>query len=533
MSDPRGAGWFFAWKSRSVPSTSKHPSLARACSSTALGSGIVSRSRLVAARQRAGLVLALCILGPSGHAQNQSLPAPAFSETPCQASWYTTDTASRFRCGSVEVPRSYANPERGTFRVHIVILRSSSQRSDSSPLVFHAGGPGFATTRTLPGVFSSPEFSASPVFAGRDIIFFDERGSGGSDPQICVDFSRAWVDALAADLTAVELITANHREVLRCREEMRVGSIAPEDFGTVISAQDLETVRRALDIEQWNLLGVSYSSLLFMTYTALYPQAVRFLLLDSPAVPDGMRVHRREGFLRALNVFLAKCQADALCRGKYPDLSATIDDVAAQLDESPLIVPVDAQFNIAENRFVFNRGDFDWLLFRALYNPGLYGALPGLIHAVRERRADALSAAVVADVPTFADLSILSSVGVECRDMPHFHEPIELSYGFEMIDLNGVCSQWGPIGDLPLVPQGTRVPTLVLSGEVDPATPPANARAVTNAIGESAQLIEFPSLGHATINHPCAQSIIAARLEDPTAQIDASCVTRIAPIQFQ
>src|SRR5690606_16185684 len=81
-----------------------------------------------------------------------------------------------------------------------------------------------------------------------------------------------------------------------------------------------------------------------------------------------------------------------------------------------------------------------------------------------------------------------------------------------------------PVGEAFRDTRATDVPTLLLAGEYDPVTPPSYARDATERLGDEATLVEFPGLGHgATRSHPCAQQIFHAFLDDPTAEVDATC----------
>jgi pimeloyl-ACP methyl ester carboxylesterase len=103
----------------------------------------------------------------------------------------------------------------------------------------------------------------------------------------------------------------------------------------------------------------------------------------------------------------------------------------------------------------------------------------------------------------------------------------------DRIQLYGICDNWVGLGPAPLVPTGTRVPTLVLAGEFDPVARPAQSRGVTDLIGPASHLIAFPRLGHNIRQFsPCGARIAAEFIDDPDRMPDTSCVDRRPPIAF-
>jgi pimeloyl-ACP methyl ester carboxylesterase len=99
--------------------------------------------------------------------------------------------------------------------------------------------------------------------------------------------------------------------------------------------------------------------------------------------------------------------------------------------------------------------------------------------------------------------------------------------------LSSICAHWSEPGPSPLIPVGTTVPTLVLVGQFDPVAGPELSHKIATAIGTNARLVEFPRLGH-NVRHfsPCAATIVARFIEQPTEALDTSCANRRPPIQF-
>lgn len=110
--------------------------------------------------------------------------------------------------GEFRVPVRRAAPEAGTLRLRFVRFPSTATRP-GSPIVFLAGGPGDAATRAFSGM--PPAFLDS-LRAIADVIAFDQRGTGSSEPLAAVcppgspwPLERAWDQAEANDSLSARL----------------------------------------------------------------------------------------------------------------------------------------------------------------------------------------------------------------------------------------------------------------------------------------------------------------------------------------
>jgi len=160
--------------------------------------------------------------------------------------------------------------------------------------------------------------------------------------------------------------------------------------------------------------------------------------------------------------------------------------------------------------------------------------LPRLIQSVHDGDAQGVESVLASQLAAAATKNLATNAAVECRDRPHFRT--QLPVGASVLDraqLYGVCDDWSEPGPSPLVPAGTRVPTLVLAGQFDPVARPAASRHVAELIGDSARFVEFPLIGHNVRQFsPCGARIAADFIEHPAQAADTSCTDRIAPIRF-
>ena len=166
------------------------------------------RSRLIpgllaaAVIATAGCTLPVIAPNESGPDSGQSQPgqsqAPAVPGT--QAAWRACPEVPRsivgrgasgmtYECASVAVPRNWVEPTQGeTYEVAMIRIRSSTQRNRIGSLLLNPGGPGASGIETAVFLSFGSKLGGLPteVTDRFDIVGFDPRGVGRSDPIKCV-----------------------------------------------------------------------------------------------------------------------------------------------------------------------------------------------------------------------------------------------------------------------------------------------------------------------------------------------------------
>ena len=456
-------------------------------------------------------------------------PRPRFVEAACDLPGIPPQLRPRLRCGTVSVPRDYTNPSSGSYKLALVAIQSLRHPSLPDPVVYISGGPGGPLT-----IFAGHQ-AAAPYAPQRDLILVDQRGTGRSEPSLCPDRNNELLDADIAVLGqhSKDALAKRRAAYAACRGEAVAHGIDVRDFGTRVTAEDYEWVRRALGIDRWNVYGESYGTTVAMTLVALHPQHVRSVVLDSVYPPDPVPA-RSTLATAARDAFFAYCAHDERCAATVSDLAGTYRQTLDQLTSAPLAVTVPPEMHQTGNRVLLTASLFQALINNLIYYPTYYPRLPRLIAAVHDGNSEALAAILGSVLAAFQQLNWALNVAVECRDRPHLHEP--LPAGAQILGsapLNDICESWSDVGPAPLVPTGSSVPTLVLAGEFDPVAGPTLSHHVARLIGDNARWIEFPRVGHnVRAFSACGARIASDFIDNPTRPIDASCVSEAAPIRF-
>ncbi len=278
--------------------------------------------RGAAGRNLAGAILAATVMVAG--CQNRTPAAEGSGALRTERCVGVADATAR--CHGLSVYENQTTRRGRTISLRIVVLPATGGDKASDALVYLAGGPGQAATELIGDAFSD----SGGVRQHRDVIYADQRGTGGSHPLLCQfygppDNPQTYFDAFLP----IEKVRA-------CRESLeRDADLA--QYTTSASVEDLEEIRNALGYEQLTLVGGSYGTRLAMEYVRRYESRVRAVVLDGPVTP-AMHAPERFGQLaaRALDGLLDECLADAECARAFPAIRQETRQVFDRLRQGPV-----------------------------------------------------------------------------------------------------------------------------------------------------------------------------------------------------
>lgn len=465
-------------------------------------------------------IILTCVAAvPDAAAQAQS----ELEEYNCRLPPSAAVVASRFRCGHVAVPRIYGDAASGSYRLHVVLIAAedlAASRADAVLLL--AGGPGESI---MDIVVTATAVATIPFNIDRDLVLIDVRGAGTSEPQICRENKEeSWRNLLAANFTRQDVVETSRGMMRECFREALNAGHEPSAFGSHIDAVDIETVRLALDKDPWNVIGTSYGAVTALTLAHTFPDSVRSLVLDSPALGQLHPVNIAEGWNSAKAALLAACAADLRCLRKYPDLSSEMDAALRQVESEPLIL------DTSHGSSVYNRSELEMQLFGVMYQYETARRVPELVRTLVEGRTDKLIAWQEEAVGRLQGLSLFTLAATICRDNDpssrmRMGQSPGAAHAFELVLPGSSCDLWGIPRLAPPLDEPTRIDTLVLSGAHDPITPPPVGRMAAELLGTKARRIVIPNAGHAVLPYSgCAVQIALGFLQNPAAPLDVSCL---------
>ena len=438
-------------------------------------------------------------------------------------------------CGDLIVPEFHSRPEGRTIRLHVAILRTESDNPAPDPIVYLEGGPGGSSLDAARYVF--PSFW--PFLTNRDVIFFDQRGVGYSEPSLnCLELQKLEYQRIQQDLSLDEEATLAKEAAMVCRDHLLRQSINPAAYTSAENAADLNDLRLALGYEEWNLYGVSYGTKLALTTMRDFPSGIRSVVLDStyPLQVD-LFAEMPVNASRAFRVLFDGCAADGACNYAYPDLETVFFDLVRQLNADPAKVSIDTinHFTLEPVDSALIDGDtFVDIFFSALYSSEIIPLLPEMIYDVRDGDLELLGIVTENSLLPTNFFSEGMRLSVQCGEEALFSSREgavagevypELQSWADSDPIFTICESWGakeadPIENEPVV---SDIRTLILAGEYDPITPPAWGELVAEDLSNSVYF-EFPDVGHgASFSGECALGITLGFFDDPTIEPDGAC----------
>jgi len=423
------------------------------------------------------------------------------------------------QCGALERPvdPSAASGPMIAVRVAVFPARQGARRR---PVYFFAGGPGQAATEAfgpLLGVFDD-------LGRDRDLVLVDQRGTGSSAPLDCTlpDDDIPLADKLRGD---VELGILD--ECLASYEH------DPRLFVTSIAVQDLDAVREALGHEQIDLVGGSYGTRAAMVYARAFGANVGRVVLDGVA-PVDMALPSSFGVdgQAALDRMFADCAADPGCAAAFPDAEVKLDHWLTGLKDTPMRTVIEDPRTGERERVELGAQEIALLLRGVLYVPTLAAVLPLTLSLAEAGDIGPLVAQglVLGDSidETFSYGMFLSVVCAE--DVPFIDEAAAAANDATFLGRGYVelvrrsCAKW-PAATLERGyrdPIALEHPTLVLSGELDPVTPPRWGEHVIGNLRAGRHIV-VPGSGHGTMTVPCVTNMIQTFL-DGSDTLEIGCL---------
>lgn len=428
------------------------------------------------------------------------------------------------RCGTYEVFEDRASGKGRRIGIKVAVLAAKRRSTEPDPIVVLAGGPGQGAIALAPQV--------GPLFARlartRDIVLVDQRGTGGSNALACEGEEGETLQSVFEDAMPEKLVRD-------CLERLDGD---PRHYATPTAMADLDEVLGALGYAKVNLWGGSYGTRAALEFLRRFPGRVRTVTLDGVA-PAGMKLPL--SFVAdgeaAFEKLLAECEREEGCGRAYPQLRAQARALRERLAAQPARVeiadPVTGEgLGVKVTQNVLLSG-----IFRPLYSPELSSLLPYAIDRAAVGDFNALLAQNLEFSGELAEnLAVGMHLSVVCsEDVPHIGaadlaKATRAFFGRALVDdFLRACAIW-PRAQLPAdyaEPVKSDLPVLILSGGIDPATPPRHGDRVAATLSRSRHFVA-PNLSHGVSSHGCAPRLIESFVNAGSADsLDGSCLARL------
>ncbi len=438
-----------------------------------------------------------------------------FTSEPCS---FNVPGGYDIECGTLTVPENRTAANTPNIQLAVAIVHTADGAQDA-PIIYLAGGPGGSA---IDDFVADPEGWEYTFLRSRDLILLDQRGTGYSQPSLdCPEFTEAGDEDNPDQL---------------CFDRLTASNIDLAAYNTRENAADVAALRDALGIAEWDLLGISYGTRLALDVMRYHPQGVRTVILDSPFPPNAdTPVDEIYSVTDALSELFADCTRDAYCSDQYPDLETVFLETVDRLnaDETAEIYGDDLVFALSS---AFSDTSLIPLLPYVIYEVANdnYAALDEIAEDAGygrpryqggEDRSD--SEGMFNSVICHDEMALGDYERVETAVVGNIPVELEGALLQNTYDIAQLCEYWNPMEQVDNTAVSSSIPTLILVGQYDVATPPRWARLTAQTLS-NAYLFEFPGAGHSLLSSvDCSISITNDFLEDPEREPNGRCLDDI------
>ena len=490
----------------------------------------------------AAIVLALAgVLLLTGQAFGQEPPPsetspfkPEFSGSACPYNLSVPGDVT-LSCGFVTVLEDRATLSGNTIELYVVRIQGIRRFLNRDPIIYLAGGPGGSATRRTQRFIDDARF----LWTERDLILFDQRGIGGSKPRLeCSEYRHGYAEIRHLDLSPEDKLRWKVQALIDCRKTLNAQGIDLDTYNSASTAADVVDIASAMGYESFNLYGASYGTLLALTVMRDYPASIRSVVLDGVLPLQVNHYHSLYANRAAtLDELFRQCEVDPECSKRYPDLEKTFWSAVDRYTDDPFILRYYDRYaedtfeekfdgNFVAGRVVSSLRSARWIP----YVPFLINEIADGDVAVADgwaRPIYNITNEPIDNSAAWASMSCYSFGPSMDRDILASDRGAHSRFTNPDSPLlaPALCEWWqrmpvDPIEDEPVV---SDIPTLLLSGQFDPATPPRWAAVAAETLSNSYSFV-LPMTGHGVgMGTPCGQTLMSKFLESPTTNPVSPC----------
>lgn len=465
---------------------------------------------------------------------------PTFAEA--KKSLFKIKKDQKYTFGYLEVPENRSNPQSNTIRLPVYIFKCRKETAKKDPIIYTVGGPGYTT------MTSAPYMGYYQYLDDRDFILFEQRGTYYAQPHLdCPEWANAIYQSNLPGFDEVLTDSLLAKAAADCRNRLVEKGIDLNGYHTREIAADIEDLRIALGIEQYNLLTISYSTKIAQVLMRDYPKGIRSVVMDSP-LPLEVNYDEEsvENLLAAIDQVLSDCELEPNCSAAYPNIKTRFFNYLQEKTVNPLEVAVENPNTGSVETFRLNGADLI-----SVFTAASTGEVPLIPREIEKLLKNDLGTVKERLISLFEGPGYGSGMGMRlsvwCAEEYPFNTqekireetnryPQTEGLSPAVFD-SSICSIWSVVPQPQTENQAVEsdIPVLLISGEYDNETPPKWAAAMRKNLKNSYHLI-FKGWKHTpTTNwgNPCGMQVANAFFNNPGVEPVPDCFADIQGVQFE
>lgn len=443
---------------------------------------------------------------------------------PARVVWSRCVADTALQCGAVVVPVDYSHPDAGSITIAVARAPALDSSASNGTLIFNPGGPGESANQILPIVLHMVPLSIRQHF---NIVSFDPRGTGASDPLECGTSGSAVVSAAPVPVSPGEALPGAPVFSAMARECEARAAATLSFMNTFDTARDMDRIRQALGLSTISFYGLSYGTALGAVYADLFPDRVASMVLDGAVDVNATLAEQAEEEAPAaeqslLHLF-ATCRSERSCPlGSDPE--AFFVRLTNSLTSRPLPAPGGGDSNPV------TVGDLDTATLFAITVPDFIPAFYAALESAQHGNGGPLRGLALTFVTDIDGAPLVDALwAITCNDAAIHPGPVEagnlaralqarypLIGAYSVTYTLGGCIAWPsarqPVTNL----RPTGAPPIVVVGNTgDPNTPIKGAEQLAG-IFPSASLVTWRGWGHTWLlsgpDDVCMQRLLTSYL---------------------
>lgn len=438
---------------------------------------------------------------------------------PCECA-FKADSSLKTRCAYLIVPENRSKPNGKSIKLPFIYVESKNPNKHKDPVLYTAGGPGASS---LGGV----RFIHERVFIkDRDYIAFEQRGTYNSKPWLnCNEVPEAIKESYRKGLNRDSMVL---QAVKACRKRLVGEGIDLDAYNTIENAADIEDLRRVLNIDSINLVGISYSGGLMMTVMRNFPQHIRSVILDS-ALPGFVNYEEDAVFSinESFDKIFGNCDRDSTDKVKYGNLRQRSHDYLNSISDKSFYLGYKEKDKPDSIRIKYTRDELIDVLVDKLSSNRELKNVPYIITQIiagnqkgymKEYFDGVFSAGISTDGMRY---SMYCSEQINYADQKVIDKqnvmfPYFAGYHFNNVN-HPICDCWNVKSVDPVVktPVYSHLPVLLSSGDTDPYCRPYYNDLIHHYMPNSQRLLFIDKTHGPLLNTREGDELMAAFLAHP------------------
>lgn len=447
-----------------------------------------------------------------------------------------------FTFGFLEVLENRQDPNSRTIEIPVYIFKSRSKNPKKDPIIYTVGGPGSTTMPT------AQYMNYYKYLDDRDFILVEQRGNYYARPHLdCPEWSKAIFESNQPNFHANKYDELLEQAAKSCKERLEKKGIDLNGYNTNEIAADINDLINVLEIKEYNLLTISYSTKIAQILMRDYPNKIRSVVMDSP-LPLEVNYDEEsvQNLLESVTKLLDDCENNEECSSAYPNIKNRFFEYLREKTENPLKVEVENPKNGKTEVFYLKGEDLI-----TVFTSASTGDVPSIPFEINRLLNNDLTSVKEQLSYFFQDPSGGAGIGMRlsvwCAEENPFNSvdvvesetnkyPEVKGLSSAVFDTE-VCKIWGVKRVNEIENQAVRssIPVLFINGEYDNETPVKWVKAMIPNFTNSYHLI-FKGWKHTpTTNwgNQCAMQAANDFFNNPAEKPNPTCLGEIMSPEFK